>query len=388
MPIYDRQIHIVSFDVPFPPSYGGVIDVYYKIKALHEMGIKVHLHCYKYGRDEAPELNSICASVNYYKRERFSNPYIGTKPYIVRTRNTRRLLSNLMLDNHPILFEGLHSCYHLVNPALEHRFKMVRMHNIEHDYYTNLANVERNPAKKYFFKLESRRLSNFEFTLKHANCILAISPNDKKYLETKFENVVYVPAFHPNTKVETKTGKGDFILYHGNLEVGENDQAALYLVNEVFSRMSLPCVIAGNNPSTLLKQVVKKYPNISLVESTSIESVHALIREAQVNVLPTFQATGIKLKLINALFIGRHCVVNTAMICNTGLKALCIEANDPQTMAAEIACVFEKEFTEADIEKRKHFFDTHFNNHESAKQVIAILNRRDSHNNYRDQDKD
>jgi hypothetical protein len=375
MPNYDKQIHIISFDVPFPPSYGGVIDVYYKIKSLHELGIKVHLHCYKYGREEARELNDICASVNYYKRERFSNPYIGSKPYIVRTRNTRRLLNTLMLDDFPILFEGLHSCHHLTNPGLQNRFKMVRMHNIEHDYYTNLAKVERNLAKKYFFKLESRRLSNFEFTLKHANCILAISPNDKKYLEGKFERVIYLPAFHPNKSVESKTGKGDYILYHGNLEVGENDEAALYLVNDVFSKLNLPCVIAGNNPSLLLKQVSKKYANISLVENTSVETIDKLISGAQINVLPTFQATGIKLKLINALFRGRHCVVNTPMVFNTGLKSLCVEANDAEAMVADLEKLFDQPFKESDIESRKHFFESHFNNNEGAKKIVKLLDR-------------
>ncbi len=376
MPNYDKQIHIISFDVPFPPSYGGVIDVYYKIKALYDLGVKVHLHCYKYGREEARELKEICASVNYYKRERFSNPYIGSKPYIVRTRNTRRLLNNLMLDDHPILFEGLHSCCHLTNPGLKKRFKMVRMHNIEHHYYTNLAKVERNPAKKYFFKLESKRLSNFEFTLKHANCILAISPNDKKYLEEKFDNVVYLPAFHPNDKVETLPGKGSYILYHGNLEVGENDEAALYLVNDVFSKLALPCVIAGNNPSLLLKQLVKKHSNITLLDGVTIESIHRLINEAQVNVLPTFQATGIKLKLINALFRGRHCVVNTPMILNTGLQQLCVVANDSEKMISALKELYEKEITEADIELRRDFFDKHFNNTESAQQIISLIERK------------
>ncbi|MEI7802398.1 MAG: mannosyltransferase, partial [Bacteroidota bacterium] len=44
-----NQLHIISFNVPYPPDYGGVIDVYYKIKALKEAGVKIHLHCYEYG---------------------------------------------------------------------------------------------------------------------------------------------------------------------------------------------------------------------------------------------------------------------------------------------------------------------------------------------------
>ena len=64
----DDQFHIVSFDVPYPPDYGGVIDVFYKIKALSELGVKVHLHCFEYGRGQQNELNKICSSVTYYKR--------------------------------------------------------------------------------------------------------------------------------------------------------------------------------------------------------------------------------------------------------------------------------------------------------------------------------
>ncbi len=32
----EQHLHIISFDVPAPPDYGGVIDVYYKAKALAE----------------------------------------------------------------------------------------------------------------------------------------------------------------------------------------------------------------------------------------------------------------------------------------------------------------------------------------------------------------
>jgi hypothetical protein len=42
----DRELHIISFNVPYPPNYGGVMDVFFKIRALHEQGIKIHLHCF------------------------------------------------------------------------------------------------------------------------------------------------------------------------------------------------------------------------------------------------------------------------------------------------------------------------------------------------------
>ena len=43
-----KHLHVISFDVPVPANYGGVIDVYYKLKALHLQGVKIHLHCFEY----------------------------------------------------------------------------------------------------------------------------------------------------------------------------------------------------------------------------------------------------------------------------------------------------------------------------------------------------
>ena len=30
----DHHLHIIAFNVPYPANYGGVIDVFYRIKAL------------------------------------------------------------------------------------------------------------------------------------------------------------------------------------------------------------------------------------------------------------------------------------------------------------------------------------------------------------------
>jgi hypothetical protein len=46
--------------------------VYYKVKALAELGVKVHLHCFEYGRGQAPELEPYCAEVHYYPEARAS----------------------------------------------------------------------------------------------------------------------------------------------------------------------------------------------------------------------------------------------------------------------------------------------------------------------------
>ncbi|MDR3060779.1 MAG: glycosyltransferase family 1 protein, partial [Dysgonamonadaceae bacterium] len=153
-----KYLNIVSFNIPFPASYGGVIDVFYKLKALHECGVKIILHTFEYGRAPADELNKYCEEVHYYQRRIGFNSQLTKLPYIVNSRRTKKLLVNLLKNDYPILFEGLHTCCYLDHPKLQDRLKMVRAHNIEHIYYKGLSrNSDTLPKKLYMF-IESGRL--------------------------------------------------------------------------------------------------------------------------------------------------------------------------------------------------------------------------------------
>lgn len=357
----ERKLHIVSFDNPYPPNYGGVIDVFYKIKALHEIGVKVILHAFEYGRKINPELNAYCDTVYFYKRSKWVNPF-SKLPYIVSSRLNKELLTRLNADSYPILFEGLHTCGFLNHSSLQNRVKIVRMHNIEHDYYQNLEKVESSWFRRIFYGIESRKLRQYEQQLRHASLIVAISANDMKYLQLKFPHVIHITAFHPNTRVSSMTGKGTYAFYHGKLSIGENDEAARFLTDKVFRHANHPLYIAGNNPSAALQQLVKEVPQVTLYSHLNTDEIAAMTRNAQVNVVPTFQATGIKLKLINVLYQGRFVLTNTPMVLNTGCEELCTVANTPEEFQLQLNRIFQSSFTEQDMEKRilrlKELFDT------------------------------
>lgn len=368
-----KHIHVISFDVPLPANYGGVIDVFYKLKAMHAEGIKIHLHCFEYGRAEALELQSICEKVYYYKRKMSKTFLFNAIPFVVITRSSEKLMENLMRDNYPLLFEGLHSCAHLDDARLKSRKKIIRSHNIEHDYYKNLEKVERSVFRKIYFGMEAKKLQRFEKIMSKADHVAAISPSDAKELAARYKNVHHITAFHPNDGVKIKEGQGDFCLYHGNLEVGENNEAALYLVNEVFSKIDVPLVIAGRKPSAELKAAVANKKNISLKANINTSEIDELIRNAQINVLPTFQATGIKLKLLAALFNGRHCVVNSPMVMNTGLEGLCAIQDNATEMGNEIVRLFQSPFDMKEKQKREEVLSDGFSNAINVKKLVGLF---------------
>ena len=199
------HLHIVTFNIPWPADYGGVIDIYYRIVALSKAGVHLHLHCYTYGRPAAEELKKWCDEICYYPRETGWRHQFERRPYIVASRCSKSLLRRLQQDNYPILLEGLHSCFLLEQLAGEGRRIIVRTHNVEHDYYQSLAQAEKNLWKKFFFWLESRKLKRYESILVQATTVLTISEKDAQHFRAiGCKQVVVVPPSHKAEVLKNK----------------------------------------------------------------------------------------------------------------------------------------------------------------------------------------
>jgi len=106
------------------------------------------------------------------------------------------------------------------------------------------------------------------------------------------------------------------------------------------------------------------------VADPSEKEMQDLIAKAQVHVLPSFNNTGVKLKLINALFNGRHCVVNTAGVQGSRLETLCHIADGATSLKKTIEDIYQQPFTEEEKERRQGLLSTIFNNEKNAKQLI------------------
>lgn len=368
----DYHLHVITFDVPYPANYGGVIDVFYRIKALVEAGVKVHLHCFEYGRGEAEVLNR-CHEVKYYKRDTSIWKQLVREPYVVASRRSEALVKDLLKDDYPILCEGLHSTAVMNDNRLKGRRFFVRAHNVEHDYYQLLSEAEPTFWKRLFYRTEAKKLKRYEPVLAKAQMIFAISEKDREYFEAHYGHTLLLPGFNALSKVCSETGRGDYVLYHGNLSVAENKQAAEWLVEHVFSELKIPCVVAGLNPTKGLRELCAQYPNVTLKANPDDAEMIDLLRNAQVNVLVTEQPTGLKLKLLNALYNGRFCLVNEMMIRGTSLENLCVVADTPEEFISEINRLMDEDFTSDDIEERDDALKELYQNEKNVLLLIRTI---------------
>jgi hypothetical protein len=369
----NRFLHIVSFTIPDPPDYGGVIDVYYKIKALSQSGTKVILHCYQYGDREATErLAAMCFEVHYYQRSTQWRKAIGTTPYIMASRSNLELVEKLKNDNYPILLEGMHTAILADHPALKNRHIAIRMHNIEWEYYKHLASATSDLTKKLFFYIESMRLRKAATILNRVNKIFTISPFEHQKLSNKYPNCTYLPVFHGNQKVNIKEGVGKYILYHGNITVPENQSVVKYILKTFSSKnnFNLPIIIAGKGSIMDLEQFnQKQFKNISFVLNPTASEMQELITNAQIHLLFTFQKTGIKLKLINSLFNGRHAIANNYMVEGTGLESLCTVVDLNQNYTSEILKLYNEPISTDSLQRHKILLENNFSNAKGAETI-------------------
>lgn len=363
----NRELHIISFDIPYPADYGGVIDVFYKIKALSELGIRIHLHCYFHHRSFSNTLESLCETVNYYPRNTSLLKQISKTPFIVNSRNSRLLLQRLNEKTCQILFEGLHTTAVLLADNSIGMRSTIRTHNVEHHYYKHLMLAESSYLKRFYFYFESKKLKPYQQILKKAKKIIAISSGDYHYFRQRYnDKVSYIPAFHPYTEVTSDKGIGKYLLYHGNLSVVENEKAAMFLIKKVMPGLSATLIIAGKNPKPKLRQEIAKHRNIQLIENPDQVRMQQLIKEAHIHLLPTFQPTGVKLKLVASLYEGRHIIANEQMTKGFPENKLIFKANKPEEFRNKIHKLLNVPFTENDISARTIFLNEHFNNQKNA----------------------
>jgi hypothetical protein len=368
------HIHIVCFDVPYPVSHGGFFDLYYKLKALHAIGVKIHLHCFEYGRGEAKELENYCVSCTYYQRKKWTG--ISFKlPFIVSSRANRQLEENLSKDDHPILLEGIHTSHILHKQLFANRTILLRMHNIEQTYYLQLFENESNWLKRFYFKREAQLLKKYESSvLEKAIKVFAVSEKDAQDLQlmAPTASIEYLPLFLPYTEVTSIAGKGDFILYHGNLSVAENENAVIHIVQSLAGK-NYPLIVAGRKPSSKLKAYLAAFTQVTLREDPTDVELEELITAAHINIVHSLNATGIKIKLLHALFKGRHCTANDAAVPGAAFRPLVHIANNASELRERVDALMETAFTENDIEARRSFLPAHFNNSQNAGKINAFL---------------
>jgi hypothetical protein len=365
------DLHIVTFAVPYPANYGGAIDVWNRLVTLKSAGLRIHLHCFVYGPfTPQAKLDEVAEKVYYYPRVVKPVLFSRGQPYIVTSRKSKALLNNLLADKSPILFEGIHTTGFA--KECKGRKLLLRAHNVEHQYYAELANQTRG-IKSLIFRRESLCLQDAELDLSAIfDVVLAISPKDKEWFESHGTNTILVPPFHGLKETQTKTGRGQYILYQGDLSIEINQEAVLDMMQRIPPDAAYPVVVAGRSGDRGFEEKLARYPNIKREADVSGEKMIELIENAQVILVHSLHGSGMKLKIFPALFHGRFVAATMDSQTNTPLDKA-IHFYPPSGLAQLLETLWPTPFSTHHLLERKEILALQPGDAEKAREILRYL---------------
>lgn len=367
-----KPLHIVCFNNPYPPSYGGTIEVYFKIKALHAIGYSIYLHCFTHEiPQQKTELDTLVEKVNFYKISYNPLHFFSGLPISVISRNNKELVNNIVKIKAPILYESLRTTLSVHDARLKEYKKVLRLHNIEQDYHSGIAKSEKNIMKKVLNCLEARKYTRYEKVISTFDKVLTLSLYENDYINKKFNNADYVPVFHGNDKVDALDGIGKYALYHGDFQTADNRESARFLI-EIFKEIKdYPLVIASGTNEEFIKNLIGNAQNISFVKLKDFSHLKQLLNEAHINLIWSFQRSGTKLKLINSLYHSRYCIINNNIIDDPVVSGLCVTVNSKQEVISLIQRLSSQRFEESST--RVGILEKHLNDIKNAKLITEKL---------------
>lgn len=369
-----KELHIISFNYPYPPSYGGIIDVYYKIKALSDLGIKIHLHCFveRIPSTVDEDIRNITEDIFFYEKKKNPFYFLSAVPFAATIRTSDVLFENLNKLKAPILFEGLQTTQ-VISQLKDKGFELyLRQHNNEMEYYKGLSYSEKNIFKKLIYKVESLKYSGYQKKiLKEFNTIFCLSEKEFKEVDSYSKNAKLIHIFHGNRSVKTLSEKGKYFLFHGDLSISDNKKA----LNETISLFKdLPqyqLVVASDRADNEIQNKINSIRNISLVPIETTEALHRLFENAHANILLSYQNSGTKVKLFNALYHSRFVIINQNITDNQALINLCIFGSDRNEIRQRVIETAEKDYHEN--ETRREVLEKNHSDDTKAEEMIKVI---------------
>ncbi len=368
----NKSLHIITFDYPFPANYGGAIESFFKIKSLSEIGYKIYLHCFVTTIPNDSELEKYTEEIYFYEKKRQLLYFFSFIPFSVVSRRDKKLIENLLKTDAPILFDGLQSS--CVFKQFGNQLKnncYLRLHNVESHYYYGLFKSENNIFRKTAYFLESVKYKKYQNIIKKFNAVFTLSRFETDFVGSHYKEAIFVPVFHGNDGVSILSEYGNYAFYNGDLRISDNRKAALFLI-EIFKKIpEYKLVIASGIQDKTIENSCKSIPNIEFIQIKNQGHLEELFSLSHINVMLSFQQSGTKLKTINALFKGRHCIVNKNMVDDEKILSLCIVAETQNDFINAVNELRNKPFI--DSQNRKSIMESVFDNQKNALKISGII---------------
>jgi len=380
----------ITPDIPFNKQYGGDFDVSARIEFAHKAGVKNYLLSFTkepINEQIQQKLQNYCERVHIVQRPQNKLYIFNKRPYSAVTRNSNKLCEVVgkFCEYTKIDIACLESLHVGEIVPLLKRVEIpfiLRAPNIESQYFKELGRAHQNLLSKFIYTWEAKKLAKYEKLIyDQSQKILCLSVYESEQLKHLYPNA-YISWLPPAVKLEVpsnqKCDSGPVIAFSGSMYIPNNVRAVEWFSHEVFPEIlrSIPNAefwIIGRKPT----MVVKKLGKLRNVRITGeVSSTHELLLEARVVVAPLFHGAGVKIKILEAIGLGKPVVATSEAIIGTTLKPgyNVLVADDSETFATLCVRVLREPKVFEDLRLRaREYFNSHHEVEAVGRKFLAEL---------------
>jgi len=201
-------------------------------------------------------------------------------------------------------------------------------HNVEYLIWQRLANLETTAWKRALFEMEWRKVRACEVeAVGRAALTIAVSDDDRDRLAdmSPGSRIVSIPT-GVDTRYFTPRQNGEVparLVFSGSMDWHPNEDAVCYFVESILPRVraEFPDVsfsIIGRNPSARVRNLAAE-PGVHI--TGTLDDVRPSIAEGSVYVVPLRAGSGTRIKIFEALAMGKAVVSTTV-----GAEGLALES--------------------------------------------------------------
>lgn len=353
------RILVLDEEFPYPTNTGKRTRSFNLYKRL---GAQFHIRYVGYGEEgsaaaEALKLASIepmAVPVRIPPKQgpifylRLLINLLSPLPYIVTSHHSR-IYQDVVIKNLNEFRPDLVLCewtpYVVYVKKLGAVKKLVSAHNVEADIWQRYYENETNRLRHWYIREQWRKVERFEReALSWVDGALTVSELDRNRLFqnhpnmpiTVIPNGVDLEYFRPIPQPEHRQQ----VVFTGSMDWRPNQDAARYFVSEILPllrriRPELECTFVGRSPPVDI-QTLAQVPGVHI--TGTVDDVRPYVERAAVYVVPLRIGGGSRLKILEALAMGRAVVSTT--VGAEGLDVVpgrhVLLADEPHTFAESV----------------------------------------------------
>lgn len=280
------------------------------LPAMRELGLQLHTIPWAEACSPSPKFIAGLAA-NLFSRY----PYTVNKDFDSQLRSTAiRLLDSEPFDL--LVCDFVQTARNVL--GVNSVPKLLFQHNVEALTYQRMADNEPNRFKRWFIRLQQRKMERFE---RDAGCefdrVIAVSQDDREYFCHRYDwqsvdvidTAVDTTYFQPTGQ----TREANKLVFVGSLDWLPNQQGIMRFVRESLpilreARSEIQLDIVGKNPPQAIRQLERE---VGVQVYGNVNDVRPYMAAASVAIIPLHAGGGTRLKFYEFMAMGTPVVGTT-----------------------------------------------------------------------------